>query len=376
MQGNGSKPDYYEVLGVARDSSPSALKKAFRKLALECHPDRNPGDKSAEEKFKIAAEAYEVLSDPEKRSLYDRFGHAGLGRSGGGNGANFSGFDDLFGSIFEQFFGGNSRGRGGRGPRPQKGEDLRHDLTIAFDEAAFGVEKEIEVEHLVACSTCEGSGCKPGTKPEVCRACGGHGQVAHSQGFFTVATTCGHCRGQGRVISDPCPDCRGRTKTVSTKKIRVTIPAGVDSEQRLRVPGQGEAGQYGGPAGDLYVFLTVEAHEFFARDGDDLRLALPLTISQAALGDEVDVPTLTGSRKLTVQRGTQSGTVIKLRGEGMPNPRGFGNGDLLVELKVQTPTQLTPRQEELLRELAELEGNELKERKGFFERVRESFHRL
>jgi molecular chaperone DnaJ len=371
MHGNGTKPDYYEVLGVPRDASAGAIKKAYRKLALQYHPDRNPGNKQAEEQFKLAAEAYEVLSDPEKRSVYDRFGHSGLNRSA--NAAGFSGFDDLFGSIFDQFFGGRSRGHG---PRPQKGSDVRNDLTISFEEAAFGVEKEIEVEHLVACETCEGSGCAPGSKPQVCRMCGGQGQVAHSQGFFTVATTCAQCRGQGRVIVDPCPDCHARAKIVATKKLKVTVPAGVDTGQRLRVPGQGEDGVFNGPPGDLYVFLTVEPHEFFTRDGDDLHLALPLSYSQAALGDEVDVPTLGGIRKLTVQRGTQTGTVVRLRGEGMANPRGYGKGDLLVELKVLTPTQLTARQEELLREFAELEGHEVKERKSFFDRVRESFQRL
>jgi molecular chaperone DnaJ len=371
MHGNGTKPDYYDVLGVARDASAASIKKAYRKLALELHPDRNPGNKEAEERFKLAAEAYEVLSDPEKRSVYDRFGHSGLNRTAGA--AGFSGFDDLFGSIFDQFFGGRQRGNG---RRPQKGADYRHDLTISFQDAAFGAEWEIEVEHLVVCQTCEGSGCASGSKPQVCRMCGGQGQVAHSQGFFTVATTCGQCRGQGRVIVDPCSECDGRTKIVATRKLKVTIPAGVDTGQRLRVPGQGEEGVFGGPSGDLYVFLTVEAHEYFVRDGDDLRLAVPLTFAQAALGDEIEIPTVSGSRKITIQRGMQTGTVVRLRGEGMSNPRGYGKGDLLVELTVQTPTQLSPRQEELLRELAELEGHEVKERKSFFDRVRESFQRL
>jgi molecular chaperone DnaJ len=358
---------------VQRDAAPAAVKKAYRKLALQYHPDRNPGNKAAEEQFKLAAEAYEVLSDAEKRSIYDRHGHAGLNRSAAG--AGFSGFDDLFGSIFDQFFGGRSGGRG-NGRRPQKGSDYRYDLTIPFEEAAFGVEKEVEVEHPVHCETCEGTGAKPGTKPEVCRMCGGQGQVAHSQGFFTVATTCSQCRGQGRVILEACPACHGQTKIIASKKLKVTIPAGVDSGQRLRVPGQGEEGLFGGPPGDLYVFLNVDPHEFFTRDGDDLKLEMPLTFWQAALGDEVKVPTLVGSRKLSIARGTQSGTVTRIRGEGMPNPRGYGKGDLLVELKVQTPTQISSRQEELLRELAELDGKELKERKGFFERVRESLNRL
>jgi molecular chaperone DnaJ len=368
--GNGTKPDYYEVLGVTRDASAATIKKAYRKLALQYHPDRNPGDKEAEEQFKLAAEAYEVLSDPEKRSIYDRFGVSGLNR---GAGAGFAGFDDLFGSIFDQFFGGRHRGHGARA---QKGADFRQDLTISFEEAAAGVEKEIELEHLVVCEKCDGSGCAPGSRPQVCRMCGGQGQVAHSQGFFTVATTCSQCRGKGRVVTEPCLECDGRARVVAVRKLKVTIPPGVDSGQRLRVPGQGGEGQFGGPAGDLYVFLTVEPHEFFVRDGDDLRLVLPLSYSQAALGDEVEVPTLGGMRKISVQRGTQTGTVVRLRGEGMPNPRGFGKGDLLVEIRIQIPTQLSPRQEELLRELAELEGREIKERKGFFDRVRESFQRL
>ncbi len=370
MYSNKTEPDYYELLGLRRDASAPEIKRAYRKKALEFHPDRNPGNKVAEENFKLVAEAHEVLSDPTKREIYNRYGRQGL--RGRGAQPGFGDLGDIFGSVFEEFFGGG--GNRHSGPRPTRGRDYRQDMTISFEEAAFGTQKEIDFKRVVRCEPCQETGCQPGSPSEVCSTCGGRGQVARSQGFFTLTTTCPHCNGMGETFRDPCLECKGRGRKVVEKTITVSVPAGVDNGVRIRVARQGEDGEHGGPPGDLYVFLTVEPHEFFVRDGDDLRIEIPISFSQAALGDQVEVPTLQGMRKITIEPGTQTGAELRIRKAGMPNPRGFGVGDLMVSLRVSTPTKLDPRAEELLRELAEIEGRELTEHKSFFDRVRDSLH--
>ncbi|MFC1889423.1 molecular chaperone DnaJ [Thermodesulfobacteriota bacterium] len=348
------KKDYYEVLRVARNAGEATIKKAYRQMALKYHPDKNPGDKEAEERFKEAAEAYEVLRDPEKRRLYDQFGHEGL-KSTGFNG--FSGFEDVFSSfsdIFEDIFSfGSRRSRGGG----RRGSDLRYDLQISFMEAAFGSSRQIDIDVMANCEACGGSGAKPGSGPEICAHCGGRGQVAQSRGFFTISTTCPVCRGQGKVIRDACSACRGEGRVPETSKVSVKIPAGVDDGSRLRLEGKGEAGTQGGPAGDLYIVIHVEQHELFEREGDDILLRLPISFVQAALGATIDVPTLKGSTKLKISRGTQSGEIFKLKGEGVPNVRGYGRGDLIIQVIVKIPKKLTRKQEELLREFAEAGGS-------------------
>ncbi len=348
------KRDYYEILGVLRNANESEVKKAYRQLALQYHPDRNPGDKAAEEKFKEASEAYEVLRDPNKRELYDRYGHEGLSRTGF---SGFAGFEDIFssfGDIFEDFFGFGGGHRRSAGPR--KGPDFRYDLTISFMDAALGKEMEIEIERLESCGTCKGSGAKPGTKKENCPACRGTGQVTHSQGFFTLRTTCSRCRGQGFFIPHPCGECRGSGKVKRPKKIPTKIPAGVDSGSRLKVTGEGGEGDRGGRPGDLYVVLHVEPHPFFERHDDDILCQIPISFVQAALGEEVEVPTLSGTKKLTIPPGIQSGQIITLRGQGIPHLDGYGKGDQHVQVNVKVPTNLNKRQKDLLKEFAGLEG--------------------
>lgn len=356
----GSKRDYYEVLGVHRGATEDELKSAYRKLALQFHPDRNPGDKLAEEKFKEAAEAYEVLRDREKRALYDQFGHAGLEGTGF---SGFGGFEDIFssfGDIFEDFFG---FGRGGRSrSRVQRGADLRSDLALDFMQAAFGTETEIEVAKMEACSACGGNGCEPGTHPETCRYCGGSGQITRSQGFFTVRTTCHVCRGNGRVIGRPCTSCRGAGQVRVNKRVAVKIPAGVDNGSRLRLSGEGEPGPQGGPNGDLYVFIHVQPHEFFERRENDVFCQVPISFIQAALGDQISVPTLEGTRTLEIPKGTQPGDVFYFRGEGIPSLRTRKRGDQIIQVTVKTPTGLSKKQEELLREFARIEKNKLSNR--------------
>lgn len=349
------KRDYYEVLGVGRNASSEEIKKAYRNIALKYHPDRNPGDREAEEKFKAAAEAYEVLRDPEKRSIYDRFGHEGLQGTGF---SGFGGFDDIFSAfsdIFEDFFGFGARRTARARDTARPGADLLYDLQISFEEAVFGVEKEIELPTTVTCESCGGSGCEPGTREEVCPMCHGRGQVVHSQGFFRISTACPRCKGAGRIIPNPCPTCAGTGQQRQTKKVMVKVPAGVDTGNRLRIPAQGESGYRGGPSGDLYVRIHVAAHEFFEREGHNLYCHLSLNMVQAALGDTVEVETLNGTRQLDIKPGTQSGQVIRLKGEGVPKLRGYGRGDLLVEIQVRTPENLSKRQVELLREFAQLE---------------------
>lgn len=348
-----SKRDYYEVLGVERNATDPELKKAYRKLALQFHPDKNPGNREAEEKFKEAAEAYDVLRDSQKRQIYDQYGHQGLEGSGF---SGFGGFEDIFssfGDIFEDFFGfgGGRRSRS----RANRGNDLRYDMQLTFMEAAFGTEKEIDVEKAEACTACEGSGAAPGTGVETCPHCGGSGQVGRSQGFFTVRTTCGHCRGQGQVISNPCQTCSGRGKVLTRKKVSVRIPAGVDNGSRLRLTGEGEAGNYGGPNGDLYVFIHAQEHDFFKRDDTSVLCQIPISFIQAALGDSVKIPTLKGETDLEIPKGTQPGDIFRLRGEGIPSLRNGHRGDQIVQVNVKTPTNLNKKQVALLKQFASLE---------------------
>ena len=346
------KQCYYEVLGVTRTATDGEIKTSYRKLALKYHPDRNPDDKESEEKFKEAAEAYAVLMDQEKRSIYDQYGHEGLNGSGF---SGFRGFEDIFssfGDIFEDFFGG-SRSRGGG--HVQRGADLRYDLTIDFMEAAFGCEKEISVRKRETCEECGGSGCKPGKSPETCSYCGGVGQVQRRQGFFTVRTVCPQCQGQGQTISDPCVSCDGSGLDLVKKNVSVRIPPGVDSGSRLRLTGEGEGAPQGGQNGDLYVFLNVKSHDFFQRDGVDVICRVPISFVQAALGDEITVPTLKGERKLKIKKGTQPGDIAYFRGEGIPSLRGGARGNQIMEIIVKTPTGLNKKQEKLLKEFAHLE---------------------
>ena len=350
-----AKRDYYEVLGVDRSASEADLKKSYRKLALKFHPDKNPGDKEAEEKFKEAAEAYDVLRDERKRQIYDQYGHQGLEGSGF---SGFGGFEDIFssfGDIFEDFFGfgGGRRSRS----RANRGADLRYDMQLTFMEAAFGVEKEIDVEKAESCSECNGTGAAPGTGVETCPQCGGSGQIGRSQGFFTVRTTCGHCRGQGQVISTPCSTCRGQGKVMVRKKVSVKIPAGVDNGSRLRLTGEGEAGAYGGPAGDLYVFIHTQDHDFFKREDTHVICEIPISFVQAALGDRIKIPTLKGESELNIPKGTQPGDLFRLRGEGIPSLRNGHRGDQIVQVNVKTPTNLNKKQVALLKEFASMEAS-------------------
>lgn len=359
-----TKRDYYEVLGVDRAASNEQIKKVYRKLALKYHPDRNPGDKEAEEKFKEAAEAYEVLRDAEKRQIYDQFGHEGLQGTGF---TGFGGFEDIFsafGDIFEGFFGFGSRMRTQRSAsRP--GADLLYDLRIKFTEAVFGTEKEIEIHARAECESCGGTGREPGTAEEVCPICNGQGQIVQSQGFFRISTTCHQCAGHGRVDTNPCQPCAGSGLQQVSRKVLVKIPAGVDTGTRLRIPNRGEGGYRGGPPGDLYVRLHVEPHEFFERDGNHLYCQIPISMVQAALGDTLELHTLDGTRSVNVPSGIQSGELIRLRGEGVPNLRGYGRGDLHIDIQVKTPVNLDKRQEELLREFAEIEKSKKPSHKLF-----------
>ncbi|MBW2177618.1 MAG: molecular chaperone DnaJ [Deltaproteobacteria bacterium] len=353
-----NKRDYYEILGVDRSASDPELKKAYRRLALKFHPDKNPGNQEAEDKFKEAAEAYEVLRDAKKRSIYDQYGHQGLEGAGF---SGFGGFEDIFssfGDIFEDFFGFGAGGRSGRS-RAQRGSDLRYDLSIAFMDAAFGTETEIDVEKMESCPTCEGSGCEPGTYPETCSSCNGHGQVSRSQGFFTVRTTCPSCRGAGQTIVNPCKSCRSAGQVRTSKKVSVKIPGGVDTGSRLRLTGEGEAGPHGGPRGDLYIFIHVEQHEFFARNNADIICEIPISFIQATLGDEISIPTLAGEKTLKIHKGTQPGETFRFRSEGIPSLRSGRRGDQIIQVAVKTPTHISKKQETLLREFAQLETDSL-----------------
>jgi molecular chaperone DnaJ len=348
-----TKRDYYEILSVTRTSSDEEIKKSYRSIAMQCHPDRNPGDKKAEERFKEAAEAYEVLSDSQKKEIYDNYGHEGLNSTGF---RGFNGFEDIFSnfsSIFDDVFGyGNARGQSRSAAR--EGADLRYDLNISFLDAAFGVTTEIELEKLITCSKCSGTGASPGSSPETCRTCKGRGQVIQSSGFFTISSTCPHCGGHGQVISKPCGNCHGTGKENVSKTVQLKIPAGVETGSRLRMRGEGEAGYMGGYSGDLYVFIHVEEHEIFARSGDDIICRVPISFVHAAMGGTVEVPTLKGKEKLKIPRGTQNGKAFRLKGKGIPHIRGFGSGDQIIEVFVEIPTTLNKKQEELLTEFEKL----------------------
>ena len=366
-----SKRDYYEILGVARDASEADIKKAYRREAMKHHPDRNPDDKSAEDKFKEANEAFEVLSDAQKRARYDQYGHAGVNQQGGG-GAGNADFGDVFGDIFGDIFGGQ-RGGGGRS-NVRKGADLRYTLELDLEEAVRGTTTKIRIPAAVTCKTCDGSGAKKGTTPQACDYCGGKGQVIQTAGVFRLQTTCPACRGAGSVIREKCPACGGGGVTEEQVERRVTIPAGVDSDVRVRLAGEGEPGGNGGPPGDCYVVIEIEEHPFLSRDGRELHCEVPVSFTQAALGATVDVPTLDGPKPLQVVRGTQSGDVIRVRGLGMPEVRGRGMGDLHVHVHVEVPKTLSPRAEELLRELAKEEQAAVTPRRSsFFSRLAEYF---
>jgi len=348
-----TKRDYYEVLGVAKTATEVEIKSAYRKLAMQYHPDRNPNNPDAEEKFKECSEAYAVLADQEKRARYDRFGHAGVAGAAGAAGFDPSIFQD-FSDIFGDFFGfGDLFGGGGgrRRSRAQRGADLREDLTLQFDEAIFGTESQVTVRRHEECQECKGSGAAAGKAPVACRTCGGRGQVRYQQGFFSIARTCSTCQGTGSVITDPCPKCKGEGRTLAQKKVQVNVPAGVEDGTRIRYAGMGEAGYFGGPPGDLYIVLHVKEHAFFEREGTDLRCIIPISFSQAALGTEIKVPTMDGEHILKVPEGTQSGTTFRIRNKGVPVLNGHGKGDLFVDIRVQTPGKLTKRQRELLQEL-------------------------
>ena len=357
-----AKRDYYEVLGVERGTSEADLKKAYRRLAMKHHPDRNPDDKASEEKFKEANEAYEVLSDASKRAAYDQYGHAGVdpsmgGGGFGGGGAGGANFSDIFGDVFSDFFGGGGQGRGGRGGA-QRGSDLRYTLDLNLEEAVRGTTVSIRVPTLVNCKPCDGTSAKKGSAPVTCATCGGIGQVRMQQGFFSVQQTCPRCHGQGKVISDPCDSCHGEGRVEEFKTLSVKVPPGVDSGDRIRLSGEGEAGVQGGPTGDLYVVINVRDHDIFQRDGKHLYCDVPISFTDAALGGELEVPTLDGRVKLRIPEGTQTGKQFRLRGKGVAPVRGGGAGDLLCRVMVETPVNLGKRQRELLEELrASLEGD-------------------
>jgi molecular chaperone DnaJ len=363
------KRDYYEVLGVSPTAGEEELKKAYRKLALQLHPDKNAGPE-AEERFKELNEAYQILSDPQRRTQYDRFGHAAFEQSGGPGGFDFAGgFDDIIGDLFGDFFG-TGRGRGGR-TRARRGADLQYQLELSFVEACRGCEKTLSIPRLTRCETCGGRGAKPGTTPQTCPQCKGSGQMRFQQGFFSIAKTCGKCNGQGQIVTNPCASCDGAGARRVTYTVNVKIPAGVDTGSRLKLRGEGEAGDNGGPSGDLYVVLDVEEHALFTRDGHDLVCDVPVSFAQAALGTELEVPTLDGSAKVKVPAGSQTGHVFRLRGRGVPDLDRYGTGDQLVRIVVETPKKLTPRQRELLEEFAKLSGEDVHPMsKTFFDKVK------
>ncbi len=374
-----SKADYYELLGVDRNATGEDLKKAYRKLAVQYHPDKNPGDAKAEEKFKQISEAYEVLSDPEKRAAYDRFGHAGVSAAAGAGGGMhdpFEVFREVFGSmggggIFDHIFGGGETRRGGGQSR---GADLRYDLEITLEEAMRGAEKEIDLLKPETCKRCDGTGAEGGSRPITCPVCRGHGQVISSRGFFQVSQTCGHCRGTGEIIDRPCAECRGEGRVEKRSRIKLRIPAGIEEGSRLRSTGNGEAGFRGGAPGDLYVVIHIKQHPVFERDGADLYCEVPLAFTIAALGGDLEVPTLDGKANVKIPAGTQSATIFKLRGKGMPHLQSRSTGDLLVRVLVEVPTKLSAEQRQKLLEFAELTREENQPlHKRFFEKAKAFF---
>ncbi len=370
-----SKRDFYEVLGVARGASDSDIKSAYRKLALKYHPDKNPGDKAAEEKFKEIQEAYAILSDQEKKAQYDQFGHAAFDRGAGGGPGGFGGFDpraggfnDIFGDIFGDLFGGaGGGGRGGRQQRVRRGQDLRYRLTIPFEKAAFGGTETLEIPRAVSCEQCDGSGAKAGTKPETCPTCHGSGQLRFQQGFFTMQRTCTTCGGEGQTIKEKCPNCRGHGMVETRRKLEVKIPAGVDSGTHLKLSGEGDLPPgKGGYPGDLYVVLDVQPHPEFERDGYDLILHRMVSFPMAAMGGEIEVPTLEGKAQLKVPSGTTSGQTFRLKGKGLPRLNEYGKGDLLVNVEIDVPRKLNAKQKKALKDFAEASGETVDEDKGFF----------
>ncbi len=368
------KRDYYDVLGVSRTASDQEIKSAYRRLAMRYHPDKNPNDSSAEEKFKEAAEAYSILADADQRRRYDRFGHAGVssGAAASWGAPGFGGFEDILGDLFG--FGdvfGTGRA-GSRRSTAQRGSDLRYDLEITLEEAANGMTAQLRIPRLETCNVCKGSGAAAGTEPETCNTCSGAGQVRYQQGFFSVARTCHACRGAGKVVKNPCSECRGAGRVEREKQMEVKVPAGVETGSRLRVQGEGEAGVNSGPSGDLYVVIHVAAHEQFERQGSNLYAAVPITFAQAALGAEISVKTLEDQEKLKIPMGTQTGTVFRLRGKGMPALGGRGRGDLFISVTVVTPTSLTREQRKLLEQLAMIEDKDLEDR-GLMDKVRDIF---
>lgn len=374
------KRDYYEVLGISKSADEAEIKKAYRKLAKQYHPDVNPGNKEAEAKFKEINEAYGILSDPQKRSNYDRFGHAAFDGTGGGGFSGFEGFgfgglDDLFESFMGGGFGRSKAKRNG----PQKGSDLQYAIEITFHEAAFGVTKEINITRLQNCGTCNGSGAKPGTNPETCKTCGGTGQVRYAQstpfGQFVNVKTCDACRGEGRIITKPCETCNGKGRVSKNAKISINIPAGIDEGQTISLRGEGEPGLRGGASGDLYVTIHIKPHPIFKREGYDVVCDVPISFTQAALGAEIDIPTIDGKMKHIIPEGTQTGTIFKLRGKGVKHLRSNARGDQYVRVNVEVPTRLSQKQKELLRQLAELSGDDegLEQKKGFFNKMKDLF---
>jgi molecular chaperone DnaJ len=382
-----SKRDYYEILEISRTASDAEIKSAYRKLAMKYHPDRNPGDKTAEERFKEAAEAYAILCDPEKRSMYDRFGHAGVRSAAGAGGGfdpsvfqEFGDFADILGNMFGfgDLFGGRRRGG------PQRGADLRYDLEIAFEEAARGAETTIQIPRQENCETCHGSGAAPGSTPSTCPQCRGQGQVRFQQGFFTVARTCPQCRGTGKIIAKPCQTCRGAGRVTKDRKITVKIPAGIATGQQLRLQGEGEAGTAGGPPGHLYVVVHVQEHEFFRRDGINLFCEIPVNFTTVALGGDIQVPTLDAPETVRVPEGTQTGTTLRLKGKGLPDVGGRGRGDLFATVQVRTPKKLTREQRKIVEQLADALPKEkfeprprgeddAAEERNLFDRVKDMF---
>ncbi len=370
-----SKRDYYETLGVARTASEAELKSAFRKQAMQCHPDKNPGDKAAEAKFKELNEAYQVLSDPQKRQVYDQHGHRAF-EQGGGGGPGFNGdFSDVMSDIFDSFFG-EGRGRGkpqGGGNGRERGSDLRFNLEISLEDAFQGKAANIKVPSSIACEPCKGTGAKAGSKPRQCTTCGGYGRVRASQGFFSIERTCPTCNGRGEIIDDPCSACLGAGRVTRERQLSVNVPAGVEDGTRIRLTGEGEAGLRGGPTGDLYIFLSVKPHAIFQRDGSDLFCRVPLGLTSAALGGDIEVPTLDGGKAtVKIPEGTQNGKQFRLKGKGMPVLRARDVGDLYIQVQVETPQNLTRRQRELLQEFdRESSGTTHPESTGFFGRVKD-----
>ncbi len=380
-----SKRDYYEILGITRSATDVEIKSAYRKLAMKFHPDRNPGNQVAEEKFKEAAEAYAILADSEKRSLYDRFGHAGVSASAAGGGFDptvFSGFEDILGGLGDIFGFGDLFGGGRRRGGPQRGADLRYDLEITFEESARGAETTIQIPRQETCETCHGSGAAQGSSPTQCPQCRGQGQVRFQQGFFTVARTCPQCHGAGRIITNPCKTCRGAGRVTKERKLTVKIPPGIATGQQLRLQGEGESGAAGGPTGHLYVVVHVHEHEFFRRDGNNLFCEIPVNFTTVALGGEIQVPTLDGSDVVKIAEGTPTGTTLRLRGKGMPDVNGRGRGDLFATIQVQTPKKLSKEQRALLEQLSKVlpkekfeprPRDEEQDERNLFDRVKDMF---